>query len=67
MGDRLVPGMTVLLDDAGRSPEQAIAARWASELGTTVTTLGSKSRHRYVRITIPERSRTHTATVSIGG
>ena len=54
MGDRLPPGTTILLDDAGRGPEQNIAARWAGELGTAATTLGTKKRHRYVRLVIPE-------------
>jgi hypothetical protein len=67
MGDRFVPGATILLDDAGRTPEQNIAARWAEELGTTVTTHGSKNRQRYVQITIPGRHISPPASVYLGG
>jgi hypothetical protein len=55
MGDRLPGGTTILLDDARRGPERAIAARWADELGTTATTLGESRRGRYARITVPRR------------
>src|SRR5258705_9296254 len=34
MRDRLKSGAVVLLDDAGREEERAIAARWATELGS---------------------------------
>jgi hypothetical protein len=33
VSDRMLPGCTVLLDDAVRSDEQQIAARWAKEFG----------------------------------
>jgi predicted O-methyltransferase YrrM len=67
MGDRLPAGTTILLDDANRSPERKTAARWADELGTTVTTLGTKNRHRYIRITIPERRHPGSEIPSISG
>jgi len=57
MSDRLPAGATILLDDAGRAPERTIAARWADELGTTFTALGTRNRDRYIRITVPERRR----------
>ena len=35
MRDRLTPGCVILLDDAGREHERAIAQRWQIELGAT--------------------------------
>jgi hypothetical protein len=42
--ERLVPGSVVLLDDADRSDEQAIARRWAVSLGCTPELVGSLKR-----------------------
>jgi hypothetical protein len=33
MGDRLPPGSTILLDDAGRADEAKLIKRWESEAG----------------------------------
>jgi hypothetical protein len=41
MKDRLQPGCVILLDDAGRDEELAIAKRWATELGASFRVLGS--------------------------
>ena len=35
MGDRLQPGCVILLDDAWREDERAVARRWDAELGAT--------------------------------
>ncbi len=51
MKQRLKPGATILLDDAEREQEKAIAIRWADELGTTYRTLGFKKP--FIQITIP--------------
>jgi predicted O-methyltransferase YrrM len=50
MGSRLRPGCVVLLDDAGREQERAIAARWATELGASLQELGSKKP--YIKMTL---------------
>lgn len=51
MKQRLEPGAVILLDDAERDQEKAIAIRWADELGTTYRALGF---HRsFFQITIP--------------
>ncbi len=50
MGDRLKPGCVILLDDAGRHEERAIARRWEAELGATSELLGD--RKPYVRVTL---------------
>ena len=41
MKERLKPGCVILLDDAGRKPELAIARRWEAELGTSFEIRGS--------------------------
>jgi hypothetical protein len=66
MGERLPAGTTILLDDAGRAPERRIAERWAGELGTTVTTLGTGRRGRYGLINVP-KSNYHGALVTEAG
>lgn len=50
MRQRLQPGSVVLLDDAGRVQEHAIADRWARELGTGYEMLGVEKP--YARIAI---------------
>lgn len=50
MGDRLKPGCVILLDDAGRREERAIAERWGAELRASFEMLGD--RKPYVRITV---------------
>lgn len=48
MKPQLAPGCIILLDDAGRVQEQAIADRWAGELNSRNETLGSNKP--YIRI-----------------
>ncbi|MGH8262470.1 MAG: hypothetical protein ACRET4_03245 [Steroidobacteraceae bacterium] len=50
MRDRLRRGAVVLLDDAGRAEERAIAARWATELGSGVEIHGEEKP--YARIAV---------------
>jgi Methyltransferase domain len=50
MRDRLKPGCIILLDDAGRREERAIAERWGAELGASYELLGD--RKPYVRMTL---------------
>ena len=45
MRERLKPGCVILLDDAGREQELAIARRWEVELGASFTILGSAKPH----------------------
>jgi hypothetical protein len=53
MNTRLEPGCVILLDDAGREPERAIAQRWAHELCATQETLGEA--RPYIRMTVGAR------------
>jgi hypothetical protein len=41
MRERLQPGCVILLDDAYREQERAIARRWKAELGASFTILGA--------------------------
>jgi len=41
MREQLKPGCVIMLDDAGREQERAIAQRWQAELGASCETLGS--------------------------
>jgi hypothetical protein len=50
MGERLQPGTVVLLDDAAREQEHAIANRWAHELDRRYEMLGAEKP--YARIAI---------------
>jgi hypothetical protein len=50
MRDRLKPGCVILLDDAGREQERAVASRWATELGASVSVLGSIKP--YIKLTV---------------
>jgi hypothetical protein len=51
MRKRLKAGCVILLDDAGREPERAIASRWEAELGTSSSRiLGSLKP--YIRLTV---------------
>jgi hypothetical protein len=50
MGDRLLPGCVILLDDAGRHEERAIAERWGAELRASYEMLGD--RKPYARMTV---------------
>jgi predicted O-methyltransferase YrrM len=50
MKDRLTPGCVILLDDALREEELAIARRWQQEIGATVEPLGV--RKLYLRVTV---------------
>ncbi|MGA7937612.1 MAG: hypothetical protein WCA35_28950 [Kovacikia sp.] len=50
MGTKLQSGSVILLDDAARTQEAAIAARWAAELGTDYEVLGIQKP--YIRITL---------------
>ena len=53
MRSRLAPGCVILLDDAERGQEQAIAAKWAEELGTEIRIHGT--RKPYIEIRAPKR------------
>ena len=50
MKDRMKSGCIVLLDDASRDEEQAIARRWQTELGASSETLGQSKP--YIKITL---------------
>ena len=50
MKTRLTSGCVILLDDAGREDERAIAARWGSELGIPFHILGSSKP--YLKMTL---------------
>ena len=50
MRERLAPGSVVLLDDAGREQEHAIADRWSAELGRRYEMFGEEKP--YARIAI---------------
>lgn len=50
MRDRLKPGCVILLDDASRAQELAIARRWESEIGATFEILGSSKP--YIEMTV---------------
>jgi Methyltransferase domain len=51
MKDRLAHGCTILLDDAARVQESAIARRWQLDLGAGLLILGSKKP--YIEMTVP--------------
>lgn len=51
LGHRLSPSVVILLDDAGRPDERAIADRWTAELGGTMTIEGVQKP--YARIEGP--------------
>jgi hypothetical protein len=53
MKERLQPGCVILLDDAGREQELAIAERWKNELGATLRVGGSVKP--YVELTVQRR------------
>ena len=50
MKDRLTPGCIILLDDALREEELAIARRWQHEIGATVERLGMTKL--YIKVTV---------------
>lgn len=50
MGDRLVPGTTILLDDAQREAEREIVCRWEREFDLTVLPRRSSERHIVLRV-----------------
>jgi hypothetical protein len=50
MRARLPPGCVILLDDARRGGERAVAARWSADLGVPYETLGSAAP--YIRIVV---------------
>jgi hypothetical protein len=51
MRARLEPGCVILLDDAGRASEQAIAKEWSHELPATCRSMGT-SQHPFFAITV---------------
>jgi hypothetical protein len=51
MGSRLGPGCVILLDDAVREEERAIARRWQAELGAECTLLEGQSP--FIRLVVP--------------
>jgi len=53
MRHRLAPGAVILLDDAGRRHERAIASRWAKELGAGGFRLVGKDKS-YIQLTLPD-------------
>ncbi|HEY6513442.1 MAG TPA: class I SAM-dependent methyltransferase [Burkholderiaceae bacterium] len=52
MREHLAPGCVILLDDAGREHERAIARRWQEELGATHQ-LVAAGDNPYIRMTVP--------------
>lgn len=54
MKERLKPECVILLDDASREEEQAVAERWKTELGASFVICGSKAR--YVEMTVRSAS-----------
>jgi len=50
MRERLKPSCVILLDDAGREQECAIASRWETELGALLEVFGSKKP--YIKMTV---------------
>jgi predicted O-methyltransferase YrrM len=50
MRERLKPGCIILLDDADREEELAIARRWQAEIGASLEILGSKNP--YIEMTV---------------
>jgi hypothetical protein len=59
MRERLQPGCVILLDDAGREQELAIARRWEAELGAPFEILGSIKP--YIEMTVMGRQHLHPA------
>jgi hypothetical protein len=53
LGKRLGPGCVIILDDAAREHELAIARRWEAELDTLVELRGS--RKPYIEMTVGSR------------
>lgn len=51
MKEYLKPGCVILLDDANREQELAIAARWKTELGASLEICGSSRRHIKMTLT----------------
>jgi hypothetical protein len=51
MRSTLAPGCVILLDDAVREQERAIAGRWQSELGAECSLL--ESRTPLIRLVVP--------------
>ena len=52
MRPRIKPGCVILLDDAHRKKERAIAQRWVAELGASCETLGRDKP--YLKMTVIE-------------
>jgi hypothetical protein len=50
LGRRLAPGCVILLDDAAREQELAVAERWQQELGSTCAKLGTKKPYLEIRV-----------------
>ena len=59
MKERLKQGCIILLDDAGRKEEQAIAKRWEAELGSPFEVLGHIKP--YIKMTVAGRSHQNPA------
>jgi hypothetical protein len=53
MKDRLGQGCVILLDDAGRTEERAIASRWSAELGSPFKVMGRATS--YIKMTLGDR------------
>ena len=52
MRSHLGPGCVILLDDADRAEEQAIAAEWGRELATSIKSCGEEKR--YIELRVPQ-------------
>ena len=55
MRDRLAPGCAILLDDAEREHERAIARRWQLELGATHQFVADDKP--FIRLIVPKHER----------
>lgn len=65
MKGRLKPGCIILLDDAARKQERAIAARWQVELRANYETLGVKKP--YIRMTLIGKHDGHPVSYETAG
>ena len=57
MKDRFNPGCVILLDDASREQERAIADRWKTELGASVEIRGTSKP--YIKMTVADTRQRH--------
>jgi hypothetical protein len=50
MGDRLLPGCHILLDDVARRDEQEIMKRWQAEASVSIRVLGVEKPFADIRL-----------------